>query len=181
MCNAHNHPAGCQCGFGPPYPTVGVTIRKLFKSGINRSSKVAELDVSFPISNTRLFHLIDQAGKKRLLATIEKALQQVADSRFGKGNIKVTSADVKQGSIEVCVILVTGALYCLKNYKAIRDSVDLLISDMKLMSRKLNLAVKRKYKREELRALLREKAKKEEEQQKKSKNVEPNILDELTK
>jgi hypothetical protein len=22
MCNAHNHPPGCDCGFGPPYPGI---------------------------------------------------------------------------------------------------------------------------------------------------------------
>ena len=84
MCNAHKHPAGCQCGFGPPYPNVGVTILNLLKSGDMRSSKVAELRLDFPLPKTKYFNLIDETGKERLLATTAEALQLLADKRFGK-------------------------------------------------------------------------------------------------
>lgn len=157
MCNAYRHPAGCQCGFGPPYPDVDVSIRKLTRRGDRQSSRVAELDLSFHIPKAIFFHLVDKVGKKRVLETTAEALQQLADNRFGKGNIKVAPIYIKKSSIIVSIVLFTlGAAYVFfKDYKAIRDGVTAFVEDIKCASSKLNRVVRKKYLREEQRSLIK--------------------------
>lgn len=158
MCNGYRHATGCQCGFGPPYPDVDVRIRKLLNRGDRRSSTVAELGLSFHIPKAKFFHLVDKAGKDRVLTTAVEALQRLADNRFGKGNIKVVPAYVKKGSIEVCVVLVAmvGAAYkFFKDYEALKKGVTAFVKDIRYVSNKLNLVVRRKYLREERRSLMK--------------------------
>jgi hypothetical protein len=155
MCNAHNHPNGCQCGFGPPYPHIEVSIRKLLNEGDRKSPMVAELGLSFPISKANFFHLVDNAGKDSLLATAVEVLQPLADELFGKGNIKVIPADIKKGSIVIDVALVTvGAAYVFfKDYEALKKGVEAFVKDIGYVSRKLLQIIKRKYSNEERKAL----------------------------
>jgi hypothetical protein len=158
MCNGYRHATGCQCGFGPPYPHVDVRIRKLLNRGDRRSSTVAELGLTFHIPRANFFHLVDKAGKDRVLTTAVEALQRLADNRFGKGNIKVVPAYVKKGSIELCVALVAlvGAAYkFFKDYKALKEGVRTFVKDIGYASSKLNQVVRRKYLREERRSLMK--------------------------
>ncbi len=158
MCNGYRHATGCECGFGPPYPQVDVRIRKILNRGDRRSSMVAELGLSFHIPRANLFHLVDKAGKDRVLTTAVKALQRLADNRFGKGNIKVVPAYIKKGSIEVYVVLVAlvGAAYkFFKDYEALKKGVTAFVKDIRHVSNKLNLVVRRKYLREEQRSLMK--------------------------
>lgn len=156
MCNAHQHPAGCECGFGPPYPNVSVTILSLLKSGNMRSSKAAELRFSFPLPKAKYFNLIDETGKERILATTAEALQQLADKRFGKGNVKVVPTRVEKGTLEVYAFLVSVgmAVYQLfKDRKDLKKRVTQFTKDVGLMSSKLNLKVRKRYLSEERRSL----------------------------
>ena len=158
MCNGYRHATGCQCGCGPPYPQVDVKIRKLLKRGDRRSSTVAELGLRFHIPRANFFHLVDKDGKGRVLTTAVKALQHLADNRFGKGNIKVVPAYVEKGSIEVYVALVAlvgGAYKFFKDYEALKKGVKAFVKDIKYASSKLNQVVRRKYLREERRSIMK--------------------------
>ena len=157
MCNGYKHPPGCECGFGPPYPEVDVTVRKLISKNNRRSSRIAELDLRFHIPKASFFHLVDQSGRKRVLATAVRQLQRLADNRFGKKNIKVVPEYVKKGSIDVYVALVVavGAAYkFFKDYESLRKGVAAFVNDIKGVSNKLNRVVRRKYLREEQRSLM---------------------------
>ncbi len=156
MCNGYRHAAGCECGFGPPYPDVDVSIQKILNRGDRRSSMVAKLGLSFHIPKAKFFHLVDKPGKNRVLTTAAKALQRLADNRFGKGNIKVVPTHVKKGTIEVYVVLVTvaGAAYMFfKDYETLRKGVAQFAKDIRYASSKLNQVVRRKYLHEERRSL----------------------------
>jgi hypothetical protein len=104
MCNAHNHPLGCDCGWGPPYPTVTVTVRELYTIS-DISSKAAMLDLGFPVRKTQYFDLLNVEAKKGVLATAVKHLQQLADDWFGKDVIKVEPVEIRKGSIVLSVLL----------------------------------------------------------------------------
>ncbi len=158
MCNGYRHPTGCECGFGPPYPTIDVSILKLVKMGDRRSSTVAELGLKFHIPKANFFHLVDEPGKNRVLTTAVKALQRLVDKRFGKGNIKVVPAYVKKGSIDVYVALVAlaGSAYMFfKDYEALKKGVEAFAKDIRYASNKLNKVVRRKYLNEERRSLMK--------------------------
>ena len=159
MCNGYRHPTGCECGFGPPYPTIDVSIRKMIKKGDRRSSTIAELGLRFHIPKANYFHLVDEPGKDRVVTTTVEALQRLADKRFGKGNIKVVPTNVKKGSIEVYVALVilvgSGAYKFFKDYEALRNGVAAFVRDIRNASSKLNLVVRRKYLSEERRSLMK--------------------------
>lgn len=156
MCNAHKHPAGCECGFGPPYPNVSVTILSLLESGNMRSSKAAELHLSFPLPKAKYFHLLDETGKEKILAMIAEVLQPLADKRFGKGNIKVVPTHVAKGSLQAWVNLISviGVAYqFFKDRKDLKKKVTQFANDIGLASSQLNPKVRRKYLSEERRAL----------------------------
>lgn len=161
MCNAYNHSADCECGFGPPYPNVGVAIRKLYRIRDRRSSRIADLDLSFPLPKTNFFHLIDKTGRERLLTSTVEVLQRLADNRFGKGNIKVIPDHVKKGSINVSVVLVAAYVF-FKNYEVLRKNIVRFAKDIKHASSTLYQVVRRRYLSEERRSL--KKAKKERKQ-----------------
>jgi hypothetical protein len=156
MCNGYRHAEGCECGFGPPYPTVDVRVRNMLKRGDRQSSKVTELDLTFHIPKANFFHLVDKAGKDRVLKTAVGALQHLADNRFGKGNIKVVSTKIEKGTIGVWVVLlaVMGSVYeFFKNYESVRNGVMAFVRDIKNASSRLNRVVRRRYLREEQRSL----------------------------
>jgi hypothetical protein len=158
MCNGNNHPPGCHCGFGPPYPNIGVSIRKLLSKEDRQSSTVAELDLDIPLSSTDYFYLIDIAGKKRILSTTVDALQPLADKRFGTDNIKVVPIYIVKGSIDLGVALVVvagAAYYFFKDYEDLRKGVIQFTNDITYVSSKLYRIVRKKYLSEERRSVKR--------------------------
>ena len=159
MCNAFRHPAGCECGFGPPYPEIDVSVRKLINKEDMRSSKVAQLDLKLHIPKAAFFHLVDNIGKRRILSTAAKELQRLANKRFGKGKIEVVPIHLKKGSIEFYVLLVVvgGAYTFFKDYESLRIGVSAFVRDIKSASSKLNRVIRRKYLREERRSLIKKK------------------------
>lgn len=157
MCNAHNHSSGCDCGWGPPYPTVTVTVRELYELS-NTSSQIAKLDLSFPIHNTNNFDLISEKGKGKILTTATSVLQQLADAYFGKAVVKIAPVDIRKGSIELtillCVVLPTGLTYvAFKTQKDVCERVEKFGAYIYFKSLKLFREVKRKYAAEEQRSL----------------------------
>jgi hypothetical protein len=95
---------------------------------------------------------MDEDGKKRILVATIEEIQHLADIRFGKGNIKVVPEKIREGSIEIGVILivVAGAAYkFFKDYEALKKGVSEFTKDIGCMSRKLFKVVKKKYQSEE--------------------------------
>jgi hypothetical protein len=159
MCNGYRHAPGCECGFGAPYPDIDVRIRKIIEREDRRSSKFVEFSLSFHIPKAKFFHLVDKAGKLRVLTTAAEALQRLANSRFGRGNVKVVPIYIKKGSIDVYVALVVlamgGAYKFFKDYETIRKGIKAFAKDIKYASSKLNQVVRRKYLQEEQRSLMK--------------------------
>jgi hypothetical protein len=149
MCNAYKHSPGCDCGFGPPYANIGVTIVKLIPMNDNQSSTVAQLDLTFPLPEKDL-NFIDEKGKLGVLNSATQILQQFADTRFGEGQIKILPVHIKKGSILVGVLLVAaGSTYAFfKDYDNLRKGVLSFSRDISAGSRALYKVVKQKYFRE---------------------------------
>ncbi len=153
MCNAYNHPEGCECGFGPPYPDVDVTVKNIVEQRGVRGSKVADLDVTFYIPKANFFHRLDIVAKDRLLEETATALQCLADGRFGKANIQVLATDVRRGSITFAVVLVAMVGKFFKDYPTLKAGVLQFARDIKMVSGHLNRLLRRVYLREERRVL----------------------------
>jgi hypothetical protein len=154
MCNAYQHPSDCHCGFGPPYDDVQVEIRKLPSPTDRNPSEIAELAVRFPVRANFYFE-IRSTGRTEVKAAVMNALQRLADSRFGKGNIRVKVNDVRKGSITFGVILVAGAVATykfFKDYEALSKGVKTFCRDIQSASKSLRKLVYQAYHRVEKRS-----------------------------
>ena len=113
--------------------------------GTNRQqSKLAELKLKF--LDLALPEFWDKSQYLFLLMELEKELQPLADIRFGKDRIKVDAKELREGSVEVIVLLtaVGGVLHIFfKDYKDIREGVVLFVKDVKAVSSDLHKIMNR--------------------------------------
>jgi len=153
MCNGHNHPGGCECGFGPPYPAIEVEVRKFYGRIDKDHPKVADINIKFPIAKRNAFPKLDDVGNKSVLDATAKAIQPLADNRFGEGRIRVIPTYLEKGSIEIGIVLMAlAAIYkFVKDYPELKKGVSELRNDIASNSKRLNGIVRRKYRHEEKR------------------------------
>lgn len=157
MCNAYQHPMDCHCGFGPPYDDVQVEIVKLPSPEDRNPSEIADLDLKFPI-RANFYREIGSTGQVEVMASLTNALQHLADTRFGKGHVRVKVKDLRKGSITCGVALVAliAAYRFFKDYDDLSKGVKTFCRDILRTSKKLRKLVHETYHRVETRARAKE-------------------------
>lgn len=152
MCNASNHSPGCDCGFGPPYQDLRVTITRLADPQDKSPSELGRLRLVFPIPKATSYNQLDDSSKTTVLKSILVPLQSIADKRFGEGHIRIQPIYLRKGSIELGVALVmacgVGVYAFFKDYEALRTGVLLFVRDLRSVSRYLRDQTKGTYARE---------------------------------
>lgn len=121
-----------------------VEIASVWDGTDKKDSKLAELRLKF--SEMSLPTFWQQSQYLLLLMELDKELQPLADARFGKNRISVDCKELREGSVEVIVLLtaVGGALYAFfKDYKDLREGLLLFIKDVKAAASELQKIMKR--------------------------------------
>lgn len=149
MCNAWNHQDGCECGFGPPYDYIKI-VRSTFADDTSDPSLAGRFIISIPIADAEKPDVL--AAQTALIASLEEALQSIAQKRFGDGapQLRIKIDELSEGSLIVgfSVLLVGGALLkFFKDYKAVREGMLLFLSDVVACSRHIIKGVKATIKR----------------------------------
>jgi hypothetical protein len=153
MCNAYNHPADCECGFGPPYP-VKVHVLKLPDPKDRNPADAGRLALEFLAIRAHFFDLLSQEERAVVMTEIGKAVQSVSDERFGDGKVRIAMTVLKKGtlSLEFVLIVAIGVYKFFKDYEALREGVQLFAGDVQAVSKKLSRVARRVYSREERKA-----------------------------
>lgn len=154
MCNAWNHSGGCACGFGPPYEPIGVEIRYIRPRLSNRPGRAADLGLRFPSPSDIDFWALSDAAQERIMKSLQKAVQRVANKRFGPRVFRAEITAVRPGSVDfVTTLMVASSLVTVfGGYKAFKESIREFANDLRHASRRLRSllqkACKREFKRE---------------------------------
>lgn len=156
MCNAYRHPMDCHCGFGPPYDDVKVKIVQLPDPKDRNPSRIADLDLKFPI-RARFLSQIVKTERTEVTEPLVNTLQRMADRRFGKGHVRVEVKNLRKGSVTygIALVALVAAYKFFKDYEALSKGVKMFCHDIVAISKTLRSVLTEAYAKVETRVRAR--------------------------
>jgi hypothetical protein len=105
------------------------------------SEFIGEITAILPMIASSTVEKLSADGKKQLGNIVEESLQPLADYRFGSNAVRITCAELRAGSLELTIIISTGAAAAfqfIKDYDKVKANTNLLAADIKRISGRLS-------------------------------------------